>query len=213
MSEPLLVVAGAGSGKTETMAARVVWLVANGLVRPEQVLGLTFTRKAAGQLLRRVRTRLARLAGVGLVAGGGAQRPVARRALVVQHEVDVDLDRVLAPPAEGERAHGRAEVVGHREVAAEPPGDVGPVVAVTTLLDQRGQPRLDLVGAREEQLHVAVGGDHGQVRELGARHRHPHHPWCRTGHGADHRAPHPDRRTCRRRRHSLPFRHRQVRSP
>lgn len=40
-----LVVAGAGSGKTETMAGRVVWLVANSLVRPDQVLGLTFTRK------------------------------------------------------------------------------------------------------------------------------------------------------------------------
>ena len=56
--EPLLVVAGAGSGKTETMAARVVWLVANGLVAPEQVLGLTFTRKAAGELAERVRSRL-----------------------------------------------------------------------------------------------------------------------------------------------------------
>src|SRR5881398_1492251 len=55
---PLLVVAGAGSGKTETMAARVVWLVANGYARPEQVLGLTFTRKAAGELTHRVRTRL-----------------------------------------------------------------------------------------------------------------------------------------------------------
>lgn len=60
---PLVVIAGAGAGKTETMAARVVWLVANGYARPDQVLGLTFTRKAAGQLLRRVRTRLARLAG------------------------------------------------------------------------------------------------------------------------------------------------------
>ena len=70
---PLVVVAGAGAGKTETMAARVVWLVANGYADPGQVLGLTFTRKAAGQLLRRVRTRLARLAGVGLVAGGDAQ--------------------------------------------------------------------------------------------------------------------------------------------
>jgi DNA helicase II / ATP-dependent DNA helicase PcrA len=63
---PLVVIAGAGAGKTETMAARVVWLVANGYARPGQVLGLTFTRKAAGQLLRRVRTRLARLAGAGL---------------------------------------------------------------------------------------------------------------------------------------------------
>ncbi|WP_459979159.1 UvrD-helicase domain-containing protein, partial [Mycobacterium avium] len=48
---------------------RVVWLIANGYAHPGQVLGLTFTRKAAGQLLRRVRSRLARLAGVGL---GGA---------------------------------------------------------------------------------------------------------------------------------------------
>lgn len=70
---PLVVIAGAGAGKTETMAARVVWLVANGYATPGEVLGLTFTRKAAGQLLRRVRTRLARLAGAGLVpAAGGA---------------------------------------------------------------------------------------------------------------------------------------------
>ncbi|ULP46437.1 ATP-dependent helicase [Mycolicibacter virginiensis] len=65
---PLVVIAGAGAGKTETMAARVVWLVANGYADPGQVLGLTFTRKAAGQLLRRVRSRLARLAGAGLMA-------------------------------------------------------------------------------------------------------------------------------------------------
>jgi DNA helicase II / ATP-dependent DNA helicase PcrA len=59
--QPVLVVAGAGSGKTETMAARVVWLVANNYVRPEQVLGLTFTRKAAGELAHRVRARLSQL--------------------------------------------------------------------------------------------------------------------------------------------------------
>ena len=69
---PLVVIAGAGAGKTETMAARVVWLVANGYAEPDQVLGLTFTRKAAGQLLRRVRSRLARLTGIGLGAGGRA---------------------------------------------------------------------------------------------------------------------------------------------
>ncbi len=64
---PLLVVAGAGSGKTETMAARVVWLVANQVTTPERVLGLTFTRKAAGELAERVRRRLRRLAAAGLV--------------------------------------------------------------------------------------------------------------------------------------------------
>src|SRR5205807_8323387 len=65
--EPALVVAGAGAGKTETMAARVVWLVANGLVLPERVLGLTFTRKAARQLSDRIRARLRRLAGSTLL--------------------------------------------------------------------------------------------------------------------------------------------------
>lgn len=64
---PGVIVAGAGSGKTETMAARVVWLVANDLVRPEQVLGLTFTRKAARELAARVRRRLAQLAARGIL--------------------------------------------------------------------------------------------------------------------------------------------------
>ncbi|WP_461003852.1 ATP-dependent helicase [Streptomonospora sediminis] len=59
--EPGVVIAGAGSGKSETMAGRVVWLVANGLVRPEHVLGLTFTRKAAAELAERVRKRLDQL--------------------------------------------------------------------------------------------------------------------------------------------------------
>ena len=60
--EPAVVVAGAGSGKTTVMTARVVWLVATGQVQPEQVLGLTFTTKAAGQLSSRVRKAVHRLA-------------------------------------------------------------------------------------------------------------------------------------------------------
>ena len=60
-AEPLAVIAGAGSGKSETMAARLVWLVANGMARPDRVLGLTFTRKAAAELADRVRSRLDRL--------------------------------------------------------------------------------------------------------------------------------------------------------
>ncbi|WP_035798197.1 ATP-dependent DNA helicase [Kitasatospora mediocidica] len=61
--EPAVIVAGAGSGKTTVMAARVVWLVGSGAVRPSEVLGLTFTNKAAAELAERVRTALAR-AGV-----------------------------------------------------------------------------------------------------------------------------------------------------
>jgi DNA helicase-2/ATP-dependent DNA helicase PcrA len=54
-----LVLAGAGSGKTETMSLRALWLVAIQGVRPEQVLGLTFTRKAARELSERFRQRIA----------------------------------------------------------------------------------------------------------------------------------------------------------
>ncbi|UXN30608.1 ATP-dependent helicase [Glutamicibacter sp. M10] len=66
--EPMLVIAGAGSGKTKTMADKVVWLVANQLVRPEQILGVTFTRKAAGELSVRIRAKIAQLVATGLLS-------------------------------------------------------------------------------------------------------------------------------------------------
>ncbi len=69
---PMAVIAGAGSGKSETMAARLVWLVANNFVRPERVLGLTFTRKAAAELAERVRARLAALRRAGIVLPGAS---------------------------------------------------------------------------------------------------------------------------------------------
>ncbi|MGN6161545.1 MAG: ATP-dependent helicase, partial [Marmoricola sp.] len=57
---PTVVIAGAGSGKTTLMAARVVYLVATGAVRPDQILGLTFTTKAAAELRHRVLSSLDR---------------------------------------------------------------------------------------------------------------------------------------------------------
>ncbi|MEZ5096732.1 MAG: UvrD-helicase domain-containing protein [Nocardioides sp.] len=56
--EPAVVIAGAGSGKTSVMAARVVYLVVTGQVRPDQVLRLTFTTKAATELRTRIRSAL-----------------------------------------------------------------------------------------------------------------------------------------------------------
>ena len=69
---PAVVIAGAGSGKTTLMAARVVWLVATGQVEPHQVLGLTFTTKAAGELAVRIRTAL-QDAGILLPSGSRAE--------------------------------------------------------------------------------------------------------------------------------------------
>ncbi|MTD13668.1 AAA family ATPase [Nakamurella sp. YIM 132087] len=80
--EPTLVVAGAGSGKTETMAARVVFVVANGWASPESILGLTFTRKAAAGLAARIRSRLRGLARSGVL-------PEKIRAEVLSGEPEV----------------------------------------------------------------------------------------------------------------------------
>ncbi len=71
---PQVVIAGAGSGKTTVMAARVVWLVATGLVAPQEVLGLTFTTKATHELGTRIRESL---------QAAGILRPPGDRASVV----------------------------------------------------------------------------------------------------------------------------------
>ena len=65
VDEVALVVAGAGSGKTETMANRVLWLLANGHVEPHQILGLTFTRKAASELSERINERIQQMVEFG----------------------------------------------------------------------------------------------------------------------------------------------------
>ena len=65
--EPAVVVAGAGTGKTTSMAARVAWLVASDYVRADAVLGLTFTNKAAAGLLGSMRSSLSRLEAAGLI--------------------------------------------------------------------------------------------------------------------------------------------------
>ena len=66
-AEPSAIVAGAGSGKTTVMSARVLWLVIEGLALPDEVLGLTFTTKAAGELLMRTRRLLLRADREGLL--------------------------------------------------------------------------------------------------------------------------------------------------
>jgi len=96
-TEPLLVVAGAGSGKTETMSMRVLWLVADQGMDPESILGLTFTRKAAAELGARLRDRLGRLAGVlpGLEQAGDpvslTYNSFAER-IVTEHGLRIGID-------------------------------------------------------------------------------------------------------------------------
>lgn len=167
---PALVVAGAGSGKTETMAARVVWLIANGLVEPDQVLGLTFTRKAAGELGERVRLRLRALARRAAEAGvtlpgrltteadalAGLARPNVQTyhsyaaALVGDHALRLGLDpstRLLGEAAQWQLA---SEVVEHwsadLDTDAATTTVVEAVLALSAALDEH---LLDPAQARE----------------------------------------------------------------
>lgn len=84
---PAVIVAGAGSGKTTVMAARVVWLVGTGQVAPDEVLGLTFTNKAAAELGHRVREFLGKAGLIrvpGTPAGDDDEEP-AEPAVLTYH--------------------------------------------------------------------------------------------------------------------------------
>ena len=54
---PVLAIAGAGTGKTKTLASRVAWLVSQG-IDPGRIMLLTFTRRASEEMLRRARRAL-----------------------------------------------------------------------------------------------------------------------------------------------------------
>src|SRR5215510_12204541 len=85
---PSLVIAGAGSGKTRTLIYRVAYLLEQGIA-PDRILLLTFTNKAAREMMRRVADLLGQeLAGLW----GGSFHSIGNRILR-QHAESVGFDR------------------------------------------------------------------------------------------------------------------------
>jgi DNA helicase-2/ATP-dependent DNA helicase PcrA len=175
--EPTVVVAGAGSGKTTVMAARVVWLVGTGQVAPDEVLGLTFTTKAAGELATRVRSAL-RAAGLlpppGRVADGAAEvvEPTIATynayaaSLLTEHGLRIGHEPDTRVVADASRYQLAARVVARYEGRVERLSDhpqtvIGYVLALDSAMSEHlvspGQVRGLGERARQELLGVLPG--------------------------------------------------------
>ena len=95
---PLLIVAGAGTGKTQVVTHRIAWLISEKRARPEQIVALTFTDKAAAEM----ETRVDQLVPYGLVGATIATFNAFCDRLVRDHAVELGLTSRLRVESQAE---------------------------------------------------------------------------------------------------------------
>jgi DNA helicase II / ATP-dependent DNA helicase PcrA len=88
---PLLIVAGAGTGKTQVITRRIAWLIGTRRARPDQILALTFTDKAAAEM----EARVDRLVPMGFVGATISTFHAFCDRLVREHAVELGLTSQL----------------------------------------------------------------------------------------------------------------------
>jgi len=132
---PLLVLAGAGSGKTRVITEKIAWLIGEGHFRAAQIAAITFTNKAAREMRRRVAKRLRRSATEGLTVStfhslgwqilrdcpeaAGRRRGIS----ILDQHAAADLVRELLPGAVKAEQVGIAQAaIGKLKDAAVEPG-------------------------------------------------------------------------------------------
>lgn len=154
---PGVIIAGAGTGKTTVMAARVVWLVGTGQVRPDEVLGLTFTRKAAHELSQRVERALTKAGLLAAEVDGG--RPTIATydsfagQLVAEHGLRIGAEADLRLITGAVRHRLAAQVVNDWSGRLEFLARLQPATIIERVLKLDGELRAHLVNPAQVQAH------------------------------------------------------------
>ncbi|TAK68565.1 MAG: ATP-dependent helicase [Actinomycetota bacterium] len=171
---PGVIVAGAGTGKTTVMAARVMWLVLTGQVAPEAVLGLTFTTKAAAELHGRVRDLLRRNAQRAELPRAEVEPTVTTYhafadRLVAEHGLRLGLEpsaRLLTDGARHQVAYRVLCRTGRplRSWHTRPVHLVGQLLALDDALTEHAVAPEDLIA--EDEALVALVADDGRPQRI-----------------------------------------------
>lgn len=109
---PLLVVAGAGSGKTKTLACRVAYLISKG-VSPDKILLLTFTRRASKEMLNRASQILGDQAITSRVWGGTFHATANRLLRIYAQALDLSPDFTIIDQSDSEDL---LDVIRHKKI-------------------------------------------------------------------------------------------------